>query len=108
MEEPFAFALISLSTMRLVACCKCIMGNVRSECTSGVFFMVRGLWIDIFHEKSGCRFVKDSDIVSGRICCLYYGHQLSIGIRVTAAADDDAERGGFRPERSRIIAEWIL
>ena len=70
--------------------------------------MVRGLWIDIFHEKSGCRFVKDSDIVSGRICCLYYGHQLSPGIRVTAAAGDNAGRGGFRPERSRVISEQIL
>ena len=99
MEEPFAFALISLSATKLVACCKCIMGNVRSECTSGVFFMVRGLWIDIFHEKSGCRFVKDSDIVSGRICCLYYGHQLSPGTGVITAVDDHAVRAGLRAKR---------
>ena len=83
-------------------------GGVEGEGQISPIRLVRRFWIDIFHEKSGCRFVKDSDIVSGRICCLYYGHQLSIGIRVTAAADDDAERGGFRPERSRIIAEWIL
>jgi hypothetical protein len=47
---------------------------------NGVFCLAKK-WIDIFHEKSGCRFVKDSGIVSGRICCLYYGHQLSPGNR---------------------------